>query len=63
MYGLLDADTAALRVLPRRPNVLLDHIMSLNHNPALCRLHPQHPARRALVGAADYLDHITFFYM
>jgi hypothetical protein len=63
VYRLLNADPAALRVPLGRTNVLLGHIMALNHHPLLIRHNPQHPAGSTLVITGYNLNHLSLFYV
>jgi hypothetical protein len=63
VYRLLNVDPAALWVPAGRTNVLLGHIMALNHHTLLLRNDPQHPAGNTFVIAGYNLNHLTLFYM
>jgi hypothetical protein len=63
MNRLFNIDPASLRILARRPNVLLGYVVTLNHYTVLIRYHTQHPAGSTFVVTSYNLYHITFSYV
>jgi hypothetical protein len=63
MDRLFNADSSPLRILARRPNVLLGYIVTLNNNTLLTGNNTKNSAGGTFMLAGYNFNRITFLYM